>query len=92
MKAYWALRLIATRLASEGHPVLRFDLSGFGNSMGSASAARPSTWVEDIRTAQQELEQQSRSRDLKVISVRYGSLLAELALKVQLDTVGLLFT
>jgi len=80
LKAYWALRQVATRLATEGRPVLRFDLSGTGNSMGGDPAARPSIWVEDVRTAQRELEEQSGTRQLEVISVRYGTLLAELAL------------
>jgi hypothetical protein len=48
-------RILADRLARAGHPVLRFDYFGTGDSDGDDADVRLSGWAEDIQLAHLEL-------------------------------------
>ena len=76
-----AFRRIASSLAAQGCPVLRFDYFGTGDSMGRLDEASPSIWVDDIRQAAHELSDMTGSDKLSIIGMRLGASLAYLACK-----------
>ena len=75
MSAHRAYRHLATRLASAGHPVIRFDYDG--------------TWLNSIELASRELHRLSGAPRLVLFGTRFGALLA-LAHAVQRPVDGLL--
>lgn len=69
-------RLLAERLARQGGPALRFDLSSSGDSAGACDDASLETWFEDVRVADQELRDMSGAPRVVWIGLRLGAALA----------------
>ena len=72
-----ACRQLATRLAAEGHPVLRFDWDGCGDSLGESDEVDLECWVGNVSTAIEYVR--ARFAGLVVIGLRMGATLALLA-------------
>src|SRR4051794_36694742 len=79
-RSQWALRQLADNLARAGFPVLRFDLSGQGDSAGSFEEASVSRWLEDVNLAMRELLDNAGLTRFDVIGLRLGATLAARAL------------
>lgn len=79
VRTHWALRQVATSLARAGHHVLRFDWFGVGDSSGNLADATVARWIEDARTAAQELRDAAGLRRIAVLGLRFGATLAALA-------------
>jgi len=76
MRAHFALRRIALRLARMGFDVLRFDYSGMGNSKGSLEDTSATKWEGDLAAARHELSEISGNSTLSIVAVRFSANLA----------------
>lgn len=79
VRTHWALRQLAAALARTGYHVLRFDWFGVGDSAGRAGEGGVTRWVEDARTAAQELRDATGLRKISVVGLRFGATIAALA-------------
>lgn len=70
---------LASRLSAAGHPVLRFDLPGTGDSLGgwNDAAALPA-WVEAGRQAVEVLRRVIGNGSMSLLGLRLGGLIASL--------------
>jgi exosortase A-associated hydrolase 2 len=78
----WAHRVyvsFARQLAAAGHPVLRFDLMGNGDSEGSFSDSSLATAVSDVRAAVDEVRRRSGASTVNLLGLRLGATIAGLA-------------
>jgi pimeloyl-ACP methyl ester carboxylesterase len=73
--AYAALRKLTLKLAAAGHPVLRFDHRGSGESGGSSAARRWPHLAEDAAAARQTLARLSGREDVVLLGLRLGATL-----------------
>lgn len=74
-----SLARLAARLAAIGHPVLRFDLPGTGDSLGNwDDAASLPAWVAAGEDAVAALQRLSGSRSVSLLGLRLGGLVASL--------------
>jgi pimeloyl-ACP methyl ester carboxylesterase len=72
-----ALRALAMRLAASGHPTLRFDPPGTGDSLGAdTDLDRVGAWLRGINTAVDELHHRAGVSRVTIIGLRLGALLA----------------
>jgi alpha-beta hydrolase superfamily lysophospholipase len=77
--SYRSRRVWAERLAEAGHPTLRFDLPGTGDSAGSATdASRVEAWAAAVHGAAAWLRADSGRRRTVAIGIGLGGLLAML--------------
>ncbi len=74
--AYRVLVHAARALADRGHPVLRFDLSGTGDSAGDPADGRPSRWRDDIRTGMAFVRERTGAGRISLLGLRLGATLA----------------
>lgn len=78
--AYPALRIFAERLAAAGHPVLRFDYEGTGDSGGlDSDPARVRAWTESVIHAVDEVRALSGASEVCLFGIRMGATLAATA-------------
>ncbi len=78
----WAHRVFvsfARRLAAEGHPVLRFDCMGSGDSDGDFSQSSIATALADVGAAVDFVRARSGSRSVSLIGLRLGATTAAVA-------------
>ncbi len=73
---HWAFRKLSASLARDGVPVLRFDYTGTGDSSGTMDDGDFETWVADVRTAHEELRDQSGVERVSIVAMRLGAALA----------------
>ncbi len=74
--SYRARREWAEHLAHNGHPTLRLDLPGSGDSAGVPSdPARLQAWCEAVRSAAGWLSERQRSRPVAAIGIGLGGLI-----------------
>jgi exosortase A-associated hydrolase 2 len=66
----------ARRLAQRGHPVLRFDYTGNGDSEGDFSATSVTTTEADIQTAIEMLKARLSAPRVALLGLRLGATLA----------------
>jgi hypothetical protein len=69
-------RVLAERLAASGLAVMRFDYHGTGDSPGEDEAGTLDGWVNDTRSAQQELVRRSGARRVVSVGARLGAVMA----------------
>lgn len=75
--AYRTLRVLAERLAADGHPVLRFDFPGTGDAAGDAHTPDlVPTWAGAIAAGIDSLKAQAGCSQVAVVGLRLGALLA----------------
>jgi pimeloyl-ACP methyl ester carboxylesterase len=74
--AYGTLRELANCLSAAGHPVMRFDFRGSGESGGEPSRRRWQNLVEDLGVAREALLGQSGAQNALLLGVRTGATLA----------------
>jgi pimeloyl-ACP methyl ester carboxylesterase len=79
MRTHRALRQLATQLNRAGVHVFRFDYFGTGDSIGASDAGTPLRWVEDIRSAADELKDTAGIDKLSFVGLRLGATLAAAA-------------
>jgi pimeloyl-ACP methyl ester carboxylesterase len=90
MCAHRTYRHLATRLASAGFDVLRFDYQGTGDSSGrSDEPDRIRAWVDSIGAAVDELRAIAGVSSIDLFGVRLGATLAALAACERRDILGL---
>lgn len=78
ISAYRGWRRLAADLAAAGHPTLRFDYPGEGDSADPA-IAEIDTLVAAIRRAVRFLREQAKAEEIVLIGLRLGATLATLA-------------
>ncbi len=78
-RAHRTYRVLATQLERAGFPVLRFDYSGTGDSLGRAEDVTLTTCVADITEASDQLLAASGAQRVAVVGLRLGATLALLA-------------
>lgn len=71
-----ALRQLAGQLARAGHPTLRFDYFGTGDSFGECHEGRTAQWRQDIGMAIDELKSLSGVSRVALVGLRLGGTLA----------------
>lgn len=79
MRAHRAFRQMALLLSKAGFHVLRFDYYGTGDSAGDAMDASLTQWVEDARTAADELKETAEISRVAFVGLRLGAAVAALA-------------
>jgi acyl carrier protein len=84
-RSYMALRTFADRMARSGFPVMRFDYSCTGDSSGYSNEARVTEWLQNIRTAADELRARTGIANLCIVGLRLGALLAARVVSEGLD-------
>jgi alpha/beta superfamily hydrolase len=74
--AYAALAGLARKLASQGHPVLRFDYRGSGESGGASAGRRWRDLAADLAAAKEHLARWTGARAVALAGLRLGATLA----------------
>lgn len=77
----WAHRVYVTfarALAAAGHPVLRFDYMGNGDSSGIFSQSSLSTAVADVVAAIEEIRGRTGQKSVSLLGLRLGATVASL--------------
>ncbi|MEO5822089.1 MAG: alpha/beta fold hydrolase [Vicinamibacteraceae bacterium] len=75
----WAHRVFvsfARALAADGHPVLRFDLMGNGDSDGEFSDSTLQTALSDVRCAVREVRRRTGQSTVSLMGLRLGASIA----------------
>ena len=70
--------LYARLLAQHGHPVLRFDYMGNGDSTGDFSASSLATMRADVRRAIEQVRRLAGDDRVNLLGLRFGATLASL--------------
>lgn len=73
IRAHRFLRTLADRLSRFGHPVLRFDYFGTGDSLGDDADGEIDGWSRDVLAAHDELMARSRATTAIWIGMRLGA-------------------
>jgi amino acid adenylation domain-containing protein len=90
VRAHFVLRKLATQLARQGLPVMRFDYFGTGDSLGENKQADCERWKRDIADACEELRARSGVRQVVAVGVRLGgTLLLDIAASIDVRQVVL---
>lgn len=76
LRFHRAYRQLALRLSQLGFPVLRFDLSGCGDSSGDGEAMGVQQWLTDISWAVGEIRRRSGVGRTGLVGLRLGGALA----------------
>jgi alpha-beta hydrolase superfamily lysophospholipase len=88
--SYRSRRTWAMHLASNGHPALRIDLPGTGDSGGSAASADlPKAWVDAVGQAARWLADAAEAPAVTVIGLGLGGLIAAQAIAADAPIDGL---
>jgi pimeloyl-ACP methyl ester carboxylesterase len=74
--AYAALRQLAVALSAAGHPVMRFDYRGSGESGGAGAVRRWEHLAQDVATVRKTLASLTGKRDSALLGLRLGATLA----------------
>ncbi len=77
LRSYRGLRELAQNLSASGFPVLRFDYGGTGDSGGDGRSTRLQHWIDELGLAASALGSETGSRDLCLLGLRFGALLAQ---------------
>lgn len=72
IRAHFVMRKVTQRLVELGYPVMRFDFSGVGDSLGDQSQTSLADWEQDLHSASEELRRRSGCQHIIGIGVRWG--------------------
>jgi uncharacterized protein len=75
----------ARRLARRGHPVLRFDYMGNGDSAGCFSESSLTTIMSDVRCAIAQVKEQTGAARVNLLGLRFGATVASLTAETMPD-------
>lgn len=89
MRSHKAFRQIATLLSRQGIPVMRFDYYATGDSAGSCEQADIEKCCANAVTAVDELKSLSGARQVYIVGLRLGAVMAAHAAKVCSDVTRL---
>lgn len=81
LRAHRTGRILADRMAAAGFDVLRFDYYGAGESAGEGEEVSLDGAVDDVVEAANELEALANARTVSLVGVRFGAVVAALALQ-----------
>jgi pimeloyl-ACP methyl ester carboxylesterase len=73
--------LLSNHLIASGVPVFKFDYFGTGDSMGGSDDWDLDTWTSSIMAAAAEFRNRANVREVSVVALRFGAVLAALALE-----------
>ncbi len=76
IRSHRFFRVLAERLARNGHAVLRFDYFGTGDSMGDDNDADIDGWAGDVHLAHDELVRRSGVKHVNWLGMRLGAAVA----------------
>lgn len=79
VRGHACFRRLADRLARSGVPVLRFDLSGTGDSSGELDAFGLDDWITDVAHAVAHLRDRTGIATIDVVGLRIGATIAAMA-------------
>ena len=79
IRSHQTLRHLARLLATQGQHVLRFDYFGTGDSDGEGSDVTFSRCVESLRAAIDELHDMADIKEVALVGLRFGALVAAAA-------------
>ncbi len=79
LRTHRMYRLLAERLAAQGHACMRFDYSGTGDSQGDLQQASFEDWLDDTNEAAVELKNESLAEKIVLVGCRLGAAIAYLA-------------
>lgn len=79
IRAHRVYRIMARDLEQHGHPALRFDYRGTGDSAGASDEVSLESWLDDIAIAVAELMDKAKPKRLALIGLAFGGALAALA-------------
>ena len=86
IRSHWACKLLAKQLARGGAHVLRFDLSGHGNSSGDIDQQQSlQSWTHDIGQAIDWIRDKSNATSVMLLGLRFGATLAALTAEQRPD-------
>jgi exosortase A-associated hydrolase 2 len=88
----WTHRVFVTfarELARRGHPVLRFDYRGNGDSSGDFSASSMSTALDDVATAVDTVKARTGAVSVGLLGLRLGASIAALVGESRADVARL---
>ena len=86
IRSHWACKLLAKQLARGGAHVLRFDLSGHGNSSGDIDQQQSlQSWTDDIGVAIDWIREKSNAISVTLAGLRFGATLAALTAEQRPD-------
>ena len=74
--SHHAMKTLAARLSKQGYHVLRFDYFSQGDSSGDSNEGSVQHWLEDIKTACNEIRDISANKKITLIGLRFGATLA----------------
>lgn len=77
--------VLARRLAEAGWHVLRFDYTGEGDSWGETVDATLPRWIDDVRTAVEEIRTITGHQDVSLMGMRIGAYVAARVAESTLD-------
>ncbi len=83
LRCYREMASLARDLCRKGHPVLRFDYRGEGESTGSFQEATLCSRAEDVGAAADELRRASGVEEICLTGLRIGSVIALMAAQAQ---------
>lgn len=75
-------RALSERLSRAGHPVLRFDYFGTGDSMGDDVDGDLEGWAQDVHTAHGEICRLANTSRVVWIGMRLGATVAQLSARM----------
>lgn len=81
LRSYWAFKLLSNHVLATGMPVFKFDYFGTGDSMGDGDDWELGRWTDSIATAVDEFRKRANVREVSVVALRFGAILAALAIE-----------
>lgn len=90
IRSHWSCKLLAKQMARGGAHVLRFDLSGHGNSTSNMDEQRSlRSWTDDINHAIDWIREESNADNVMLVGLRFGATLAALTAAQRHDVYSL---
>jgi uncharacterized protein len=72
LRSHWAFRMLANSLAKNGVAAFRFDYYGTGDSAGKSEEGDFSIWIENVKSASEELKAMTGLKKVTAIGLRIG--------------------